>query len=119
MALNHVFVTNTNSFTHQDRYDGEDYVFPPNVPVMIPMDAAEHMFGYHPPEARKEGEVADYTNVLVRLGWASKYDPAVKNFVEDPEGSRKLANFVFEEAVVQPKSALARAIEGASEPEIA
>jgi len=97
MAFNQVFVTNRNDFPHEDGFDGERFVFPPGEQIMISIDAAEHMFGYR---------LADKTDVLLRLGWANKYDPVRKNYVEDPEGVRKLANFVFEEAEVRPKSSL-------------
>jgi hypothetical protein len=97
MAFDQIFVTNKNTFNHQDSYDGEVFDFPPNVQVMIPFNAALHMFAYQNP---------DKTEALLRLGWANKYDPAVKNYVEDPEGVRKLANFVFEEAEVRPRGSL-------------
>jgi hypothetical protein len=97
MPLNQVFVTNRNDFTHEDRYDGEEFIFPPGQQVMIPTEAAEHMFGYR---------LADKTDVLLRLGWANKYSPEKKNYVEDPDGVRKLAAFVFEEAEVRPRSSL-------------
>jgi hypothetical protein len=34
------------------------------------------------------------------LGWAFKYDPAARNFVDDPEGVKKLARFVFTKAIM-------------------
>jgi hypothetical protein len=92
-------VTNTNAFNHEDRYDGEDYVFPEGERVLIPEEAAVHLFGYN---------VKDKSETLVRLGWAMKYDADKKMFVEDSEGVRKLANFVFEEAVMVSKSSLER-----------
>jgi hypothetical protein len=100
-----VFVTNTNDFQHQDRFDGVDFLFPSNEKVLIPTDAAVHMFGYQQP---------DKSETLVRLGWAMRYDPTTKNFEEDKEGVRKLANFVFEEAVMVSKSSVER-----RQPEIA
>lgn len=95
--MNSVFVTNKNEFLHQDRYDGEDFVFPPGEKALIPIDAAVHMFGYG---------LADKNNTLVRLGWAMRYDADAKNYVENEEGVRKLANFVFEEAAMVPRSLL-------------
>jgi hypothetical protein len=92
-----IFVTNTNKDDHVDRYDGEEYVFPANERVMIPFDAAVHMFGHN---------MKDKTETLVRLGWAMTYDPAKKQFVEDPEGPKRLARFVFDEAVMVSKSSL-------------
>jgi hypothetical protein len=112
MALDQVFVTNKNPEPHVDRYDGEEYIFPPGEAVLVPIDAAHHMFGYVPVELRREGEALDYTDTLVRLGKATKLDPETRRFVDDPEGVKWLARFVFEEPVVRPKSALERAMEG-------
>lgn len=99
MGINTVFVTNTNDFVHTDRYDSEEFVFPPHVQVAIPIDAAVHMLGY---------KLEDKTETLVRLGWAMKYDAEKKNYVEDEEGVRKLANFTFDEATMVPKSSRTR-----------
>lgn len=101
--MNSVFVTNQNPFHHTDRYDGEDYYFPPKEKVLVPTDAARHMFGY---------QLVDKTETLVRLGWATRYDKEVKNYVENVEGVRQLANFVFEEAVMVPRSPLVEALPG-------
>src|ERR1700728_5295698 len=106
-----IFVTNMNgvdakgnidpktAFDHVDRYDGEEYVFPTAERVLIPEEAAVHFFGRG---------LADQSETLVRLGWAMKYDPLKKQFVEDPDGVRKLARFVFEEAIMVSKSSLER-----------
>jgi hypothetical protein len=99
--MDSVYVTNKNDFTHADRCDGIDYVFPPGERVLTPSAAATHMLGYN---------LLDKTDTLVRLGWAMKYDPKVKNYVEDTEGVQRLARFVFEEAVMTPKSALAAGV---------
>jgi hypothetical protein len=112
---NQIFVTNMNgvdpkgvidpkvAFTHEDRYDGEDFVFPPGERVLISAEAATHMFGRN---------LVDKTDTLLRLGWANKYDPKSKNMVEDKDGVKRLAAFVFEEAVMVAKSSpLARALE--------
>ena len=72
-----IFVTNRNKEPHTDSYDGEEFSFPPNVRVFIPKDAAVHMLGWNQ---------KDKTEVLVRLGWAMKYDPATKNYAENPLG---------------------------------
>lgn len=96
---NQIFVTNTNDFDHVDRYDGEEYVFPPKERVMIPFEAAVHLFGHN---------LVDKTDTLVRLGWAQRYDPDKKQFVEDPNGVKKLARFIFDEAVMVSKSSLER-----------
>lgn len=81
-----LFVTNKNDFVHEDRYAGEDYVFPPNEKVLISEAAAEHMFGF--------GK-ANKTDTLARLGWANPRPG------EEPEaGVKKLARFVFTRGVV-------------------
>jgi hypothetical protein len=92
-----IFVTNKNDFVHQDRYDGEDYVFPPGERVLIPSEAATHMLGFNLP---------DKSEALVRLGWSMTYDHTAKTYVENPEGVKKLAKFVFDEAVMVSKSSL-------------
>ena len=96
-----VFVTNTNDFTHTDRYDGEDYDFPPNVRVLVPVEAATHMFGFNLP---------DKSDTLSRLGWAMKYDPKTNTVGDDPDGVQRLAHFVFDEAVTVAKSSLAESV---------
>jgi hypothetical protein len=98
---NQVFVTNQNKEVHSDRYDSEEYVFPPGEAVLVPIEAAVHMLGYR---------LVDKTDTLVRLGWAMKYDPVAKTYVEDVVGVKRLAHFVFEEAVMTPKSALAQGV---------
>lgn len=69
-----LYVINKGDATHADRYDGQDYVFEPKVPVAITEPAAALMFGY--------GK-ADKTEALVRQGWlsqAASYPEAVKKF---------------------------------------
>jgi hypothetical protein len=41
-----LYVTNKNGFTHTDRYNGQDFVFEPNTPVVVEANAVTHMFGY-------------------------------------------------------------------------
>jgi hypothetical protein len=95
-----LFVTNKNSFHHVDMYDGEQYEFPPGKRVAVPEEAATHMFGR---------DLVDKTATLQRLGWESRYDPKSRELIPDAEGVKKLANFVFSEAVLteaaQPKHA--------------
>lgn len=102
-----VYVTNTNEETHTDRYDGEDYLFHPGERTLVPEDAACHMLGYR---------LLDKTETLVRLGKAMKYDPQLRNYGENPEGVRWLANFRFEEAVMTPRSLVPPLV---AEPDIA
>jgi hypothetical protein len=97
-----VFVTNNNDFLHEDRFDGEDYVFPPGERVMVSADAATHMLGFN---------LIDKSETLVRLGWSMKVDPKTRQYVEDTEGVAKLANFTFDEAVMVAKSSLSAALE--------
>lgn len=96
--MGNVFVTNTNDFVHEDRYNGEDFIFPPNQAVLCSEVAANHMFGYGQP---------DKSDTLVRLGWAMMYDTSTKRMVENPDGVKKLARFIFEEAVTVARSKLA------------
>lgn len=84
-----LFVTNKNEFTHVDRFNGQDFVFPPKEKVMLSMEAAQHMFGLGLP---------DKSAVMHRLGWGFKYDPVAKTFDEDKEAVMKLKNFVFTKA---------------------
>lgn len=99
-----IFVTNTNEFSHVDRYDGEEFVFVPGEKVYIPKAAATHLFGWNMP---------DKSEALTRLGWAMVYDPKAKTFVEDVQGVKKLAKFVFDEAVMVSKSSLAERLDAA------
>jgi len=91
LAPREIFVTNHNDFTHTDRFNGVDYVFQPKQKVLIPIDAAEHMFGFG-----KD----DKTETLTRLGWANKYDPATKQITESVEGPKWLARFQFTQGVM-------------------
>jgi hypothetical protein len=92
-----IYVTNTNDFDHVDSYDGEEYVFPRGERVLISDEAAVHFFGHN---------LVDKSDALIRLGWAMKYDPVQKTFVENTDGVKKLARFVFDEAVMVSKSSL-------------
>ena len=86
-----LFCVNKNNFHHEDSYDGKLYQFPPGQKVMVPFDAAQHMFGLGVP---------DKTSIMHRLGWGFKYDSDTKSFTEDKEAVTKLKNFVFTKAVV-------------------
>lgn len=102
MGMDQVFVTNTNEDVHEDRYDGEAFVFPPGERVLVPVEAAIHMLGFN---------LVDKTDTLVRLGWATIYDPKTKNWAENPQGAQRLGRFVFDKAVMVSESSLARALE--------
>jgi hypothetical protein len=44
-----VKITNKHPVRFRDRYDGKDYVFEPNEPVIMNDEAAKHIFGYGDP----------------------------------------------------------------------
>jgi hypothetical protein len=89
--MREIFVTNTNDFHFEDMFDGVEYQFPPNERVIVPVDAATHIFGFNMP---------DKTAVLSRLGWGFKYDPKSKTFTNDDEAPKRLAKFVFTRAIM-------------------
>lgn len=57
-----IVVTNRNGEEHHGKFDGKEYVFPPNQPVSVPEDVAMHLFAYG------KGDV-DRARVLIRNGW--------------------------------------------------
>jgi hypothetical protein len=85
-----IFVTNKSGQFHSDMFDGEEYSFPVNEKVPVPIDAATHMLGFN---------LKDKTETLVRLGWAMKFD-GQRGFVDNPEGTKRLSKFVFSRAVM-------------------
>lgn len=86
-----LFCVNNNNFYHEDAYDGHVYAFPPGEKVMVPREAAEHMFGVG---------LSDLTPVMHRKGWGFKYDPETKSFTEDKDAITKLKNFKWTKARV-------------------
>lgn len=84
-----LFCVNTNKFHHEDSFDGHVYSFPPGEKVMVPREAAEHMFGVGG---------TDFTAVMHRKGWAFKYNPETRQFEEDKDGITKLKNFKWTKA---------------------
>ena len=88
-----LFVTNKNDFTHEDRYAGQDFVFPPGVKVLVPEEAATHMLGFN---------LVDKSNTLARIGWANtRFDKLRADGSPDPDwGAKQLAKFVFTRAQV-------------------
>lgn len=88
--MNAIFVTNKNKFPHIDAFNGAEYFWQPGDKVEVPEEAAEHMFGYN----RK-----DKTENLQRLGWATKMNDKGMQ-VNDPEGPKKLGNFIFSRGVM-------------------
>jgi len=60
-----VKVVNRNTFTVMDRFDGVPYVFPENKAVSVPIEAANHIFGWYPGVNREEMR----RHVQRRMGW--------------------------------------------------
>lgn len=77
-----IFVRNTGDFDHSDSYNGQDFDFPKGERVLIPVEAAMHMFGFNR---------VDKTDNLSRLGWAN---------LPNDQGAKQLAKFVFTQAVM-------------------
>lgn len=77
-----IFVRNTNDFDHTDHYNGMEFDFPKGERVLVPVEAAMHMFGFNK---------VDKTDNLSRLGWAN---------LPNDEGAKKLAKFIFTQAVM-------------------
>jgi hypothetical protein len=85
---NYVRVTNTHPETVKSRFAGEDYLFKPNKPEDVHVDAARHIFGFG---------LEDKTGVMARLGLAQSSD-------QIEEGTKFLAGIRFEPVViVQPE----------------
>ena len=60
-----VKIVNRNDFPISDRFDGVPYVFEQNRAVAIPIDAANHIFGWYP-----EVDMAIVKrHVQKRMGW--------------------------------------------------
>ena len=55
-----VVVTNETDKVIKGRYAGKDYVFPVGQAITLPINAAQHIFGF---------KLADKTGALTRLGW--------------------------------------------------
>jgi queuine/archaeosine tRNA-ribosyltransferase len=81
-------VTNRNSFTLKDKFDGVEYVFEPNKATVMEEDAARHIFGYGSPNK---------IPYLVRQGWCPSSD-------KTEEAMKKLNKFIFEEGKMQFES---------------
>lgn len=63
------------------RYDGQDYVFKPGVPLDVPEIVAQHVFGWG---------LKDKSQALARLGWARNSD-------EMDSAMEKLSTVKFDE----------------------
>lgn len=70
-----VMVTNKNRFPIRDRFDGREYVFVPDYPTEVPIDAANHIFGWFPQWTdendviHKPDPVAMRLHLQRRWGW--------------------------------------------------
>ena len=84
-----LWVINRNADPHQDRFDGEDYHFPYAVPVEVPVEGANLMFGY--------GEDSK-VSTLMRSGKC----PTSRDL---PEGMKWLSNFAFYGSEADAKAA--------------
>jgi hypothetical protein len=78
--MDEVKVINHNNETLRGRFDGEDFVFPPDKAVCLPLDAAKHIFGL---------ANEDKAPALNALGW---YVPGGMSLKEALE---KLDNITF------------------------
>ncbi len=87
-----VWVINTGKATHQDRYNGEEFNFYANDPVLIPEEVAFTLFGF--------GE-DNKSRCLLRLGWIQSNDASTFD-----KGLQKLARFHIERAVFAPPTGL-------------
>lgn len=83
-------VTNRHAVRYVDRYDGKDFEFMPNEPVVMSEEAARHIFGYGDP---------DKTPYLARNGKQTTTKLEGKGGVK--EAHDWLARFEFKELVVK------------------
>jgi hypothetical protein len=74
-----VWVINASDQEFRDRFDGEEYVFPPGEAIEMPGDGAKLIFGW--------GE-DNKARALQRLGWVS-------NNLDLPNGLARLNKFSF------------------------
>ncbi len=81
--MTHISVKNGNDFAIKGRYDGQDYSFPPGEPVAVPVEVANHVFGWGQP---------DKTRALHRLGWLSTADSM-------SQAQERMNRIIFEEVV--------------------
>ena len=102
-----VWITNTSSIPHSDKYAGTILSFKPGEPVLLPLDVAQVCFGY--------GE-KDKGRCLLRLGWLR-----INDSTNTEQALARLAQFSIEEAVYAlPDSAQdLRQLKGGSRPDSA
>jgi hypothetical protein len=75
-----VIVYNGSGQPHNDRFDGKDYSFPAGESVVVPVDAAIHIFGMG---------MQDRSKKVIRLGWAF-------TGADMPAALERLDTFLFE-----------------------
>jgi hypothetical protein len=80
ISANHVQVINGTDTHIEGRYDGEDYAFPPNEKVIVPLVVAAHILGFGVPDKRR---------TLMMLGWLRYSD-------EEKPAMEKLKKIRFE-----------------------
>jgi hypothetical protein len=78
-------VYNGSGQPHFDRWNGMDFSFPPDSTVVIPAEAATHIFGMG---------LTDRYRQIVRLGWAP-------TSAEMAQAIKRLDSFLFEDADVE------------------
>lgn len=79
--MSSVWILNKTSEELTDKWAGETYKFPPNIPVEVPIEVAIHTFGYLK---------NDKTENLVRLGWT-------KTNLDMPKALERLNQFDISE----------------------
>ena len=74
--IERVRVTNHNAFQINDRFDGVPYEFPPGLTVVIPPEAAQHIFGFPGDDADMQAHMAR------RFGWNRP-----EHYAVEPDGT--------------------------------
>jgi hypothetical protein len=80
MALNEVQVTSRHTHTHKDKHHGIEYTFPPNEKVLIPLKAAQHIFGGTPEERTAAGRRLGLTQAKSEPGGKKGWDDYFAKF---------------------------------------
>lgn len=99
-----VKVINKHSVRFRDRFDGKDYVFEPNEPVLMSHDAAKHIFGYGDP---------DKAPYLSRIGKMTTTQ--LDGIGGLREAMKWLERFEFREQVIKMEDAVVEALPFANE----
>ena len=91
MQTMHLKVTNRTKETIKDMYDGVPFIFEAGKSLKIPLDAALHIFGWHPDASLDEVE----RHTRRRLGWNTAQMMAMKMGDKDP-GHELFSKLKFE-----------------------